>query len=206
MVGLMMRCISLDKAYLSQMMALWNRFLQDKFPLRGELFRQNSFDDKNVCFEASRLTVNEEGKVVGFVIAKRWQEDLPVDMPDETGWIQALLVHPKYRGQGIGSKLLNHAEKSFREAEIKRVLLGQDPWHYFPGIPDEYEDVRVWFEKKGYEHFGIEYDMINEYDGDSGVLIPSVENGEFTILQEEESEQLIAFYAGASRAVGNMKQ
>lgn len=184
---------SWDKNRLKEVVDLWNKELKNKFPMREELFMQNSFDDENVCFDASRFAVNDENEVIGFVIGKRWQEELDVEMREETGWIQALLVHPEYQEQGIGSKLLAHAEKAFREAGMKHILLGKDPWHYFPGIPDEYEKVRTWFEKKGYEHFGIEYDMINEYDKDSDVSVPAVENGEFTILQEDESEQLVAF-------------
>src|SRR5690625_4860289 len=136
-----MKIINFTPKNLSEMHHLWNHCLGNKFPMREELFMQNSFDDENVCFDASRLAVNDENEVIGFVIGKRWQEELDVEMREETGWIQALLVHPEYQEQGIGSKLLAHAEKTFREAGMKHILLGKDPWHYFPGIPDEYEKI-----------------------------------------------------------------
>src|SRR5690625_2272580 len=122
---------SWDKNRLKEVVDLWNKELKNKFPMREELFMQNSFDDENVCFDASRFAVNDENEVIGFVIGKRWQEELDVEMREETGWIQALLVHPEYQEQGIGSKLLAHAEKAFREAGMKHILLGKDPWHYF---------------------------------------------------------------------------
>src|SRR5690625_7818666 len=97
-----MKFINFTPKNLSGMHHLWNHCLGNKFTMREELFMQNSFDDENVCFDASRFAVNDENEVIGFVIGKRWQEELDVEMREETGRIQAHLVNHVYQEHDIG--------------------------------------------------------------------------------------------------------
>jgi GNAT superfamily N-acetyltransferase len=178
---------------LGEMVNLWNRVLGNEFPMREELFDQNSFLDVNTDWRASRILLNDEGAVVGYIVAKRWQDPLDVGIGTETGWIQVLLVDPKYRNQGCGSRLLTHAEKELAGAGVNRVLLGRDTWHYFPGLPVEYKDAAEWFERKGYSSKWEEFDLICGYDEHS--------NGDFTVpgdvsaslAAEEDQKELLAF-------------
>lgn len=188
-----MKFKKIEKNRLEEMVRLWNQELNSDFPIREELFKQNSFHDENVCLNASRIAVNEHDEVIGFVVAKKWQESLDVKMRTETGWIQVLLVHSNYRGRGIGTKLLSHAEKVLKDAGIKEILLGKDPWHYFPGIPKQYEYVCNWFERKGYEHFGTEYDMINEYVDEGKMKVPKARDAEYSILDKKDKIDFIQF-------------
>src|SRR5699024_6601621 len=84
--------------------------------MRRALFLQNRFHDINVYYEGSQLAVDNDGRVIRFIIAKKWQDSLDVNMPTKTGWIQALVVDEKYQGQQIGSMLLRHAENSIKES------------------------------------------------------------------------------------------
>src|SRR5690625_5078302 len=158
-----MNFVSLDKKQLKGLVALWNKHLESEFPMTEELFKQNSFDDDNVCDKGSQVAVTDEGALIGFVVAKHWQEDLDVAMSATTGWIQVLLVDEDYRNQGIGSRLLAHAEKHLKAHGAEQILLGRDPYHYFPGIPSEYKQTAQWFEKIGYHHEGTEFDLIGTY-------------------------------------------
>ena len=60
-------------------MELWNKELAADFPMRKELFKQNSFDDVNVSYDSSYIAVDDQDHVIGFVVAKRWQEEIDVE-------------------------------------------------------------------------------------------------------------------------------
>lgn len=178
---------------LDELVNLWNDELAEHFPMRKVLFEQNSFQDKNVSFEGSLIAVDENDKVIGFIVAKRWQEQLDIKLGENIGWIQVILVDHKHRGQGIGTKLLKHAEDSLKAAGMKQILLGKDPWHYFPGIPEESTNVAAWFQSKGYVKFGTEHDLICTYDDQNNLSLPPVKEAEFSILRSEDQEAFLAF-------------
>jgi len=129
-----MRYLKWDEKRLTEIVTLWNDELGDDFPMRTSLFEQNSFLDENILTDASLIVENEQGQLIGFIIVKRWQENLDVTMDHELGWVQAILVKKNYRQNGIGSHLLNHAETKLKEKQVKRIRLAGDVWHYFPGI------------------------------------------------------------------------
>lgn len=188
-----MTLMPLDKDRLKDIVTLWNNHLRDTFPMTETLFEQNSFQDENVCLDGSRLAINDKGELLGFVIAKRWQESLDIKMSSTTGWIQVLLVDQNARGQGIGSKLLAHAEFELTRAGAEQILLGRDPYHYFPGIPSELKETAQWFEQKGYRNNGTEYDLIREYTADEGKTLPNLPDVEFTLLDMEDKAEFLAF-------------
>lgn len=109
--------------------------------MRKSLFKENSFVDYNVWKDTSRILLNDKDKVIGIMIAKRWQENLPVKLDKNHGFIQAILVHKDYRNQGIRTSLLNHAEKDFKQKGMTKIFLGSDLLHYFPGLPSEYPQL-----------------------------------------------------------------
>lgn len=174
---------------------LWNQVLGKDFPMREELFRQNSFKDINVLQNGSFMALNEQNEVVGFIIAKLFKEKLPLIMKQKIGWIQVLVVHSQFQGKGIGTYLLKKAEDVFRENGVEKILLGKDVWHYFPGIPSNYEKVKQWFKRKGYKEEGEEVDLIyNVQENHSKkILFPSIYQDQFEILKENEKEKLINF-------------
>lgn len=186
-----MKFIAWQLDRLEELVNLWNGELGEDFPMRKELFEQNSFRDQNVCYEASKIAVDDQNQVIGFVVGKRWQEALKVSMKEKTGWIQVLLVHQEYRNQGIGTALLRHAEESLLSAGMQEILLGKDPWHYFPGVPLGTQEA--WFENRGYEAFGKEYDMLCKYKDEEAKELPSLTNVEFSILNHEEKDAFLAF-------------
>lgn len=178
---------------LDELVALWNKELQNRFPMRTELFRQNSFLDKNISYEGSRIVVNDEDEVIGFVIVKFLKEETEVKMRDDIGWIQAILVDSQYRNKGIGSELLKHAEAIIKQRGLKTIFLGRDMYHYLPGIPQEDQHTISWFEKRGYQHDQSNVDMTRSYDQAEEIDWPSKPNAEFSILQESEKEEFLGF-------------
>ncbi|KAF9112336.1 hypothetical protein BGX30_007295, partial [Mortierella sp. GBA39] len=115
--GVILKIIPMDAEWLDAMCDLWNGELGGHFPMRRELMKQNTFEDVNVYGPASGLAVDGEGRLLGFVIAKKWQEPArEMQLGDGGGWIQAIVVSRDAQGQGIGSGLLSHAESALRKA------------------------------------------------------------------------------------------
>ncbi|AJY74752.1 GNAT family N-acetyltransferase [Paenibacillus beijingensis] len=180
---------------LREICELWNKELGGHFPMREELLLQNSIRDVNVLQMGSRLAIDEStDRVVGFIVAKAWQEKAAPPAPAGAGWIQVLLVDSAYRGRGIGSELLRGAEQALIKYGVTKILLGRDPWHYFPGIPKEYPVTREWFEAKGYRNDRrTESDLLNTYGPDLREDLPAFADAEFRLLREGESGALLAF-------------
>lgn len=188
-----MKLVSWNIDRLEELVELWNKELGSEFPMRKELFEQNSFMDENIMLDASRIAVDEQNHVIGFLVAKRYQEELEAGMKKDIGWIQVLVVDKRFRKQGIGSSLLEHAEKTFKEQSIHTILLGRDPWHYFPGIPEPYEEAAGWFEKRGYDRLGSDYDLACSYHSETEINFPKFKGVEFSILDRKDKELFLSF-------------
>ncbi|WP_099360819.1 GNAT family N-acetyltransferase [Fredinandcohnia onubensis] len=154
-----MKYIQLDEEWESQIVNLWNRELGSDFPMREELFKQNSTQDPHVLLSGSYLAVTEQNKLIGFVITKCIQDKKETLLNQDVGWIQVLLVDSAFREKGIGSVLVENAEKALQKQGCKTIYLGCDPAHYFPGVPLRFENTKKWFEKRGYQASGIVSDL-----------------------------------------------
>ncbi|MGG4178717.1 GNAT family N-acetyltransferase [Virgibacillus pantothenticus] len=187
-----MKILAWNYSYLEEIVSLWNRELGSDFPMKKTLFKQNSFQDQNVCPDASLIAL-DNGNVIGFIVAKIWQEKLPVQMSETTGWIQVLLVDQSYRNKGIGTKLLSQAETVLFNRDVKQILLGRDPWHYFPGVPINDERTKHWFAARGYESYGTEHDLLQTYTRKNAITKPDLPEVEFSILDIEEKEDFLMF-------------
>lgn len=188
-----MKLIPWDRQWLPELVELWNKVLGDEFPMRASLFEQNSFNDENILRKGSQIVVDANQEVIGFIVVKKWREQLDVPMRKDLGWIQILLVDPQYRHQGIGRKLLKHAERMLKEEGCQEILIGKDPWHYFPGIPQQSEETVDWFERRGYRKFGQEHDLICHYHENTEAILPKLPNVSFSILQENQKEHFLTF-------------
>ncbi|MEK5069903.1 GNAT family N-acetyltransferase [Sporosarcina sp. FSL K6-1508] len=186
-----MKIIAWERGRLKELVELWNKELAVDFPMREELFMQNSFDDVNVSYDSSYIAVDEQDRVIGFVVAKRWQEKIDVKMDTKKGWIQVLLVDSAYRGKGIGTTLLERVEADSKRNGVEEIQLGGDPFHYFSGIPDQYKDAQKWAEKHGFNKRINTYDLINHLD--KKYDLPVDNSVAFTILKKAEQEELISF-------------
>ncbi|WP_010677294.1 GNAT family N-acetyltransferase [Bacillus timonensis] len=161
-----MKYLELDEQWVSQIVNLWNRELGADFPMREVLFKQNSIQDPNVLLSGSYVALNNQDQVVGFVVAKCVQDKKETLLSQEVGYIQALLVDSQFRHQGIGSALLEGAEKALQKQGCNTIFLGRDPAHYFPGVPLEYEDTKKWFEKRNYEASEVASDLFRMFKPD----------------------------------------
>ncbi|AMQ06141.1 GNAT family N-acetyltransferase [Sporosarcina psychrophila] len=186
-----MKIIAWKRDRLEELVELWNKELAVDFPMRKELFIQNSFNDVNVSYEGSYIAVDDQDHVIGFVVAKRWQETIDVKMDPKGGWIQVLLIDSAHRGKGLGTKLLKRAEAQLKGNGVEEMQLGGDPFHYFSGIPDQYKNAQKLAKKHGYTKRVDTYDLINHLD--KKYDLPVDNSVVFSILKKEEEVDLILF-------------
>jgi len=140
---------------------LWNDELMDAFPITHALFQRNVEHCPNLCKEASFVMI-EKGNPIGFIVSKIWKESYSIFSYDTIGWISLLFVSNSHRGMGIGSKLLEEAQRCFVELGKSVIHLGKDPNNFFPGIPRILDHSVGWFEKRGYDIGKNTHDLIRE--------------------------------------------
>ena len=143
-----------------EVVAVWNAALGETFPLRESLFAQNTVLDPHFdpggCWVARGP---KRGSAVGMCLAKVAREPIGADgtLPDR-GWVSALVVHPAFQRRGLGTRLLAQAEMYLAGLGRRRVVLGGDPGHFFPGIPLR-DEALAFFAGAGYQVRGDAYDL-----------------------------------------------
>ncbi|MCM3611616.1 GNAT family N-acetyltransferase [Planococcus sp. MERTA32b] len=178
-----------------EIIELWNLEIGNDFPMQEALWEQNTFGDLNLIEEGS-VAFTEDGKLAGFIAVKSFQELSEAIMPQDIGWIQCLLVKKEMRGQGLGSRMLKHAEECLGHRGMREIRLGRDPWHYFPGIPVEYEETVQWFKGQGYSRDSIESDLFRRVEGTAPYdLVNST--GHFRVLEQQDLPELLDFLEAA---------
>lgn len=135
-----------------QLLALWNVALPYD-PIDRRTFHRKVLLDAN--FDPDRLLVAEvEGQLVGFCLGLVRRVPMEkVGLESERGWITAFGVHPTWRGQGVGTMLLERALRWFQEAGRSEVLISPYTPNYFvPGVDERhYADGLAFFRRHGFE-------------------------------------------------------
>jgi len=175
----------------AKIVKLWNESIGETFPMTEKLWIQNSINEPNILKTAS-IAILEGNELLGFIVAKRYQENLQAAMPSHIGWIQCMLVKESARNHGIGSRMIKHTEQIFQEAQLTEFRLGRDPWHYFPGVPVEDQHAIEWFEKRGYVKESIETDLTRVVESTTPYTLENSEN-HFRVLTQEDLPSLLQF-------------
>lgn len=186
-----MKVVSLFDIETRDIVNLWNEELGNTFPLTEALWKQNTVNEMNVLKEAS-IAIWNQGELLGFIVAKQYQENVQAKMSRQVGWIQCLLVKQSARNRGIGVTLMVHAEKVLKKNGITEIRIGRDPWHYFPGVPKEDVQTIEWFEKRGYVCESIETDLVKDvYSSVPYTLTNSDEH--YRVLTQQDIPVLLEF-------------
>ncbi|MCC3376755.1 GNAT family N-acetyltransferase [Cohnella sp. REN36] len=186
----------LEQRHLDGILALWNKELADQFPMRAKVLRQNILEDRNWLREGSWVATDRRtGKVAGFVVAKIARAGAArFGIGTDTGWIHALLVDANARGQGVGAALLGRAEAALRHAGATNIALGNDLHRrMFPGIPEELEHTRDWFDRRGYVFRERAFDLLRAYRDDEPIGFPVISDVSFRLATPDDRESLTAF-------------
>ncbi|HEV2357738.1 MAG TPA: GNAT family N-acetyltransferase [bacterium] len=149
-----------DAGRIGEIVRLWNAAAGAAFPLREALLRQNTVLDPHFDPEGASLAcAASTDRVVGCCIAKIAREPLGADgLAADRGWLSLVAVDPQHRRRGIGRSLVGAAEAFLRTRHRAKAVLGSDPAHFFPGVPDA-TDAGGFFEACGYRFRGEAYDL-----------------------------------------------
>ena len=134
---------------------LWNDEYGFIFPITNELFQRNISN----AYTDGSLVVVVNNEPIAFCISKIWDDQYFINGYDEIGWINLIYVHPKFRKQGIGTKLLETIEIEFKKLNKNIYYVGRDYLNFFPALPHDMKNSLEWFKKRGYETSYCTYDL-----------------------------------------------
>jgi len=178
---------------------VWNAAAGDTFPLREALFRQNTVDDPH--FDPVGCLVGravQSDLVIGFCLAKVARVPLGADgLRADRGWISMLAVRPHSQRRGVGTALLRAGEAFLRARGRRRSVLGGDPAHFFPGVPDD-TGAAPFFAARSYTLRGDAYDLrrrLRDYKTPAAVAAVRCANPDLEIrpLEPRDRTGLLAF-------------
>lgn len=153
-----------DDYYHDAISQLWNEEVGFIFPISEKMMKQNIYE--NSMFEkSSSFLAIQDGKVIGFILAKvynqRLSNEVIIEKYNNNGFISLFYVSRYYRKQGIGSKLLSLCEESLRKLNVKKISIGSDIDCFFPGIPNDFDNLTdVFVRKRGYQANYYTHDLV----------------------------------------------
>jgi len=151
------------------------------YPISEEEFYELLKPDSEFTHTIRTFSPDSNGTLCGFALVC-------------TNSITMLCVLPEYRNQGLGTWLLNEAEKYIHDKnKSETIILGYAEHYIFQGVPVEYGAV-PFFEKRGYHADEITVDMgLNLLDFDLGKLnLPEPEGITFRMATEADEAALWA--------------
>ncbi len=169
---------------------LWNKEFGYIYPITIELFNRNL---SNVDLKASYVSIDDNNKLVGFILVKFWKDSFDINTYNDSCWINLIYVDSKSRRLGIGSKLLELAEKEAIQAKKKCLYLGKDYLNYFPGLPVDMKSNCEWFVKRGFNRPYDTYDLIKNIDTNTVKLRLKNKSFIFRKSNINDKEKLIEF-------------
>lgn len=169
---------------------MWNKTYGYIYPIYEELLKRNLSN----IYESASYVVYDENEMVAFIISKIWQDEFEIPGYSEIGWISLMLVDPKYRNKGIGTKLLNLAENEFKKEGKTSINLGKDYLNFFPGLPVDLKNSVDWFVKRGFSRSYDTFDLIKNIKGQSlNRLSLRNKNIEYRVANMNDKYELLAF-------------
>jgi beta-N-acetylhexosaminidase len=129
MIG--MREITADEAA-----EVWTRACGEEFALDARALRFNMRAPLGADMDGRAAIV--DGKIAGMVMASVLN-GRPDVVPDEMGWLDALVVAPEYQGRGIGTEMSYWAAEWLRARGRTVIRLGGGLRPFAPGVADEWK-------------------------------------------------------------------
>ena len=157
-----MKIIEFDDRYTDEIIDIWNNSLVFDQITRQQFIRYH-VNDFNFDKRYFLLAVDE--KVVGFIFGiKRSTPYFSRGCESSIAWIKVLGVSKT--NQQIGTSLLIELENRFKDAGVKKIVLGNySPSYLVSGIPqEEYYPAIAFFEHHDYSQVGTSYWMERQLD------------------------------------------
>lgn len=131
---------------------LWNKCLP-KDPITPNRFRNLVLLDANFDPQGMRLAFDGQSLVGCLYAIRRLLPMYRTDLEPDNGWILFFFVHPLYRNQNIGTKLLNEGFQFLKQNNRKYVYFSSySPNYILPGIDEKlYSEAFQFLLKNGFE-------------------------------------------------------
>ncbi len=154
----------------------WNEEVGFIYPIDDTLFDQCITNNKYFDLSSSYV-VYDGDKLIGFILGKVYDNDPIIPTYFDWGWISLFFISRKYRKLGLGTTLLNKLEESMKKKNIKTIRVGADLDNFFPGIPNDFDNLTdVFFKNHGYELNGYTHDMVKKLDKNDLELFKNYNN------------------------------
>jgi GNAT superfamily N-acetyltransferase len=139
----------------------WSSNFEVCFPISAAELKKRIFDRPDRCPEASLCVRDAEGKVQGCIVTKISDQQ---ELYPDTAWITLLYVNPAYRKKGYGRLLYQQAQEVMSKKNVHTILIGQDFYNLFSGIPSPGSENIDFFFREGFilndcEHYDLEADI-----------------------------------------------
>ena len=182
---------NLTSDYLEECLNIWNEDVGFIFPFSLEMFKEKSIRCRYFCSDASFVAI-EKDEVVGFIIAKAFDNNPNIPKYQNYGWISLIFVKRKYRKKGYGKAL-------------KSISVGSDIHNFFPGIPSDFDNTSdAFFKSQGYDVGYYTHDLVKKLSKDDLVRYDNYNNNEYSIdgvtkkvelvyAKENDKDDLLAF-------------
>lgn len=149
---------------------LWQSIFSETWPLRQEAFRKVTSGHR--FYQPGDHWVAVEGeKIVGFAST---QVARGKESEEACGGLSALFIDAGRRRQGIGRALHQAALDHLRQCGMKRALLGgAGIFRFWPGVPGNLPEAKVFFQDMGWEDFSLCFDLVRtleDYTTPPGIL------------------------------------
>lgn len=171
----------------------WNEEVGDYYPISESLFLSSAINNKDLLKKGSYVALYQN-EVVGFILAKTWNDSFQIGPYAQIGWISLFYVKSKFRNQGIGSQLLTLVEDAFKIENKPHIVLGRDTFNFFPGLPVDFVNHRKWFMKRGYELDDASYDMIRDFTKTKEKLPMPITPYEIRLANSSDKGKIIDFF------------
>jgi GNAT superfamily N-acetyltransferase len=154
------RLLPYDRAAAPHVVRLWNDAIGDTFPLREPALRQCLEANPSARPEDGCLAWTHDGHLVGFGYAGFHRLDLPETARfRERGQIQAVVVDPAVRRQGLGRRIAGHLAGTARDRGIRRLEAGGGMFYLWGGLPDDLPEAAPFCEAIGFELGDVSWDL-----------------------------------------------
>lgn len=118
---------------LDQLINLWKGLQISAVDLLGDLLIPITKENVNRCREFVIMVHKEDnnqilvaeldGKLIGYTIFRK-QVDFPLETTYKWAMITDLFIHPEYRREGIGTKLLQRSVQYLKSSGVTHVRIG----------------------------------------------------------------------------------
>lgn len=151
--------------HLAAVVDVWNRACGPDLAISTDLVRYNTQPATGGVQAGWLATEGQE--VIGFVLTSALPAD-PATSSPEVGWLDAVAVVPERQRQGIGTALLDQAERWLAAQGCTQVRLGGSLRPFAPGLPVEL-DSEPFFLSRGY-HARADEDSVWDLAADLATL------------------------------------